>query len=118
MTATSCKQVWRRWLFRHLDAVYASQQQRLNIEQVAALLRIPFRGLWLDAGRDTLVARVAARRGDASDGLADTVAQQLQDGPGILSSAWARIDAGGTADQTLQHVLSTIGMCATNPPQC
>jgi uncharacterized protein len=85
-----------------VDAVYARAEERHDIEAAATALALPFDGIWLTANRDTLVSRVDARRGDASDATPDVVDIQLQYELGTMSSAWHAIDAGGAADETLR----------------
>ena len=55
--------------------------------------------LWLDAPADTLIARVGARRGDASDADAGVVQSQLARPTGAMS--WARVDAREDREATL-----------------
>lgn len=84
-----------------VHAVCASEEERRDIEAVAATLGLPFDGIWLTADRETLIARVAARRNDASDATPDGVdAQLLYD---TMSPAWRLVDAGGAADETLRR---------------
>ena len=73
-----------------VDAVYARPHDRTAIEAAAADASVPFAGLWLDAPQETLVARVTARRGDASD--ADAAVIQAQQRLGTGSIAWRRFD--------------------------
>ena len=82
-----------------IDAVALREDERRAFAAVAADAGVPFTGLWLDAPADTLVARVGARSGDASDASPAIVAQQLTQDPGALE--WSRIDAGGGRDATL-----------------
>jgi aminoglycoside phosphotransferase family enzyme/predicted kinase len=91
------------------DAVYASPEERSGIEAVATGLGLPFRGLWLTATGDTLAARVAARRNDASDAAPQVVAEQLTRDTGLLSPAWATVDAGAGANETLRRALVALG---------
>ncbi len=73
------------------DAVYARPAERAAIEAVASSLKVPFRGLWLEAPPDALKARAEARQADASDADAAVVERQLDYDLGDIS--WARIDA-------------------------
>ncbi len=81
-----------------VDAVFADAGERHAIEAVAAGLALPFQGLWLAAPREALVARVSARRDDASDATAAVVEQQLATLTDTI--AWPTIDAGGPAAET------------------
>jgi predicted kinase len=66
---------------------------------MAAELGVPFRGLWLTAPREVLLARVGARIGDASDATPDVVERQFADDVGPMS--WTEIDAGGSETESL-----------------
>ena len=81
------------------DAVYSTPEERSGIEQIASDLGVPFKGLWLTAAPERLVARVEARRGDASDATPDVVAQQLTWEIGALSAAWTAVDADGNPEE-------------------
>lgn len=80
-----------------VEAVFDRPQDRARIEQVAADAGVAFTGLWLEAPVDALVARVAARHGDASDATQDVVRAQLARDLGPLS--WAKLDAGRLTDE-------------------
>lgn len=82
-----------------LDATHRHEHERMQAEDMAATLGVPVLGLWLDAPRDLLHARIAARRGDASDATAEVLAAQLAAGTGHLR--WQRLDA---AQSTLHLV--------------
>jgi hypothetical protein len=98
-----------------VDAVYAVPQERQAVEAVAAELAVPFQGLWLHAEPGQLAARVQARQHDASDATAEVVQAQLGWDVGALSSAWARIDAGGTPDATLSRAAAAADIGITKP---
>jgi uncharacterized protein len=87
-----------------VDAVFARPEERAEIERVAADLGVPFRGLWLEAPSDALLARVAGRTGDASDATPGVVRQQLEFDIGTLSARWRRVDASGSQATTLEKV--------------
>jgi hypothetical protein len=55
--------------------------------------------LWLDAGSETMAARIGARQGDASDATAEILSRQLRRDPGPID--WTRIDAGGGLEASL-----------------
>jgi aminoglycoside phosphotransferase family enzyme/predicted kinase len=82
-----------------IDAVALGEDERHSFAAVAAAAGVPFTGLWLDAPAATMRARIAARRGDASDASPEVLAHQLSTDPGAIE--WIRIDAGGGADATL-----------------
>ncbi|MCA3559756.1 MAG: AAA family ATPase [Aestuariivirga sp.] len=89
-----------------LDAVFARPDERAAAAELARRTRAHFAGVWLDAPRETLAARVAARSGDASDATAEVVDAQLRYDLGPMD--WPRVDAGGTAAQTLLRLRGTV----------
>ncbi|WP_324827692.1 AAA family ATPase [Qipengyuania zhejiangensis] len=93
-----------------VDAVFDYEDTRLGIERLAASLDVPFTGLWLQAPRATLHARVLARKGDASDAGPDVVDRQMARCIGSLGS-WNRVDASGSAEETLSRVLGLLEPC-------
>jgi aminoglycoside phosphotransferase family enzyme/predicted kinase len=74
-----------------VDGVYARRRERDAIERVAADAGVPFAGFWLEAPEATLVARVQARRHDASDADASVIGLQREQDTGHIQ--WTRIDA-------------------------
>jgi uncharacterized protein len=72
-----------------VDAVHARPEEREALEDMARELGVPFRGVWLEADPDILIARVKARTGDASDADEDVVRQQLTYDIGPIS--WPRL---------------------------
>jgi predicted kinase len=92
-----------------VDAVFAKAEERTAIAAVAASLGIPFAGLWLEAAPQRLTGRVAARRNDASDATPDVVRQQLTYETGVLAPSWTRVDAGGSAAETLAVARQALG---------
>ncbi|PWE18133.1 hypothetical protein DDZ18_00515 [Marinicauda salina] len=89
-----------------LDAVHARPDER---DAAAALARehgVGFDGLWLEASPDTLVARVGARSGDASDADAAVVRRQL--GYDVGAVDWTVLDAGVGIDETRRRALETL----------
>ena len=76
-----------------LDAVHERQADRAAAEGVAREVGASFCGLWLDAPLSVRLARVGARRGDASD--ADAAVVRAQDASPIEADGWTRIDASG-----------------------
>jgi aminoglycoside phosphotransferase family enzyme/predicted kinase len=82
-----------------LDAVHARAEERTAAAALAARCGVPFVGLWLETPRDRLVARVDARRHDASDATAAVIDQQLGYDLGAID--WTVVDAGGALDDTV-----------------
>lgn len=75
------------------DATFLDPADRSAIEDAAQRAGVPFAGLWLEAPLPVLEARIAARRGDASDATEAVLRAAAQRDPGPL--AWHRIDATG-----------------------
>jgi aminoglycoside phosphotransferase family enzyme/predicted kinase len=89
-----------------LDATFLRPELRARAETLAGEAGVPFDGLWLDAPAETLAARLAARRGDASDADSAVLAAQLARDEGPMG--WTRLDASGPAVATAQRWLSQI----------
>jgi aminoglycoside phosphotransferase family enzyme/predicted kinase len=83
-----------------LDAVYARPEERSACEALAREQGCHFAGLWLTAPRETMIARVENRRGDASDADRHAVEEQLAYKVGEMS--WMPVDAGGMPSRTLE----------------
>ncbi|HUA52802.1 MAG TPA: AAA family ATPase [Candidatus Sulfotelmatobacter sp.] len=90
-----------------LDAVHARPEERAAAAALAARLGVAFRGVWLDADVDRLVARVDARADDASDATAAIVHRQVGYATGTIE--WATVDASGTLDETAARVRAALG---------
>nr|WP_281414722.1 AAA family ATPase [Plastoroseomonas arctica] len=73
------------------DAVWYDPAMRAEIEATARRAGAVFTGLWLEAPLPVLQARIAARRGDASDADAAVLARTAAADPGAI--AWHRVDA-------------------------
>lgn len=84
-----------------LDAVHAKPEERQAAEAVARDAGAGFTGLWLEVPRETLLERVDARRGDASDATAEVVEKQL--GYELGEVAWTRLEAAGGLEETLER---------------
>jgi predicted kinase len=92
--------------------VSARPGERARIEAVAVALGVPFQGIWLEAAPASLIDRVAARSGDASDATPDVVREQLARAIGALSASWTRIDTSGSAAATLALARAALGLAA------
>jgi len=90
-----------------LDAVFGQAGERAAAAALAAAAGAPFSGFWLTAPAEILMARVTSRHGDASDATADIVRWQQQ----MFGRAgdWRQIDAGGSIDDSVAHVLAVPG---------
>jgi len=82
-----------------IDAVSLAPAERQSFAEIARKAGVAFTGLWLEADADAMEHRLRARRDDASDASAETLAQQLRQDPGPMD--WVPIDAGGGPGQCL-----------------
>jgi aminoglycoside phosphotransferase family enzyme/predicted kinase len=89
-----------------VDATFTEAAERDTIAAIAREAGARFIGLWLTARPDTLIARVSARRGDASDADADVVRRQLA--RLVEPSDWIPIDAEGTPQRALQAARAAV----------
>lgn len=76
-----------------LDAVFAKPEERRAVEALGRRLAVPFQGIWLDVPMDLAQARVAGRKGDASDATPAVVERQFGYDLGAIN--WERRPAGG-----------------------
>lgn len=94
-----------------VDATFLRQEERRAIEALAQAAGVAFTGLWLDAPREVLARRIAARRGDASDADLAVLDWQLGLDPGAVF--WRRVDAAGGLAET---VAAARALSATTAP--
>jgi len=87
-----------------VDAVFSKQSERATIEEIAARLKVPFKGFWLSTGKQKMIDRVSARLGDASDATPAVVSMQMERGTGPIS--WIPIDSSGTVVETVAELVS------------
>ena len=83
-----------------IDAVAAKRSERDQMAALAQRTGAVFAGLWLECPFATMVERVAARHGDASDADAAVVAAQSHYDIGKVT--WAVIDARGAPADLLE----------------
>jgi hypothetical protein len=89
-----------------VDAVFAAPEERDALATAAKNAGTTLRGLFLTADLAARIARVGARKGDASDADAKIVRQQESYDIGPLD--WTAIGADGTPDQTLDRALAAL----------
>jgi uncharacterized protein len=87
-----------------IDATFLREHERKHIAASAERAGVPFIGIWLEAPREVLVARIGARRLDASDADILVVEQQLKTDIGTLD--WHRINSTPDMTTTLAWVRS------------
>lgn len=83
------------------DAVFASENERRRIEDIADRVEAKFQGLWLTAPEATLKERVTRRLDDASDATTDVIESQLGYELGQLD--WKKVNAGGSRQETAER---------------
>jgi aminoglycoside phosphotransferase family enzyme/predicted kinase len=91
-----------------IDAVFARPQERDVAERSAAILGVPFRGVFLDAPLDARIARVRGREADASD--ADAAVARAQESFDLGRLDWVKIDASGTLEDTRKRAKGALGL--------
>lgn len=83
-----------------IDARFSRPEHREAAARLVNETGASFRGLWLEASPEQMIARVEQRRNDASDAGREVVLQQLQSPP-RRPGDWTVLDANGGPDQTL-----------------
>jgi aminoglycoside phosphotransferase family enzyme/predicted kinase len=89
-----------------VDAVHRDALERHSMADVAAVTGAAFTGFWLDAPLATMVSRVVARRGDASDATAAVVTAQAREAPSAIE--WHRLDASRLPAELVKEALAAI----------
>lgn len=85
-----------------VDAVFAKEEQRQAIQDLASRLGIEFTGIWLDASQDDRLQRVAGRKNDASDADQSVVCRQSSLSVGRMD--WLTVSSHGGREETLARV--------------
>ncbi len=81
--------------------------RRHGVWPVAQRAGAAFEGFWLEAPVETRIARVAARRADASDADANVVRAQGDIPIGDLGG-WRRLFAAGTKEEISETIRKTL----------
>ena len=89
-----------------VDAVFATPEERADIAALAAACGVRARCVWLEAPLDVRLARVAGRRGDASDADATVIAMQEEMATGPLD--WPQINAAGPLDLVVERAKAAL----------
>jgi len=74
-----------------LDATFIDPALRARAEALAAECAVPFHAAWLDAPVEVLEARVAGRKGDASDATVAVLRDQVTR-MGEQTVGWAKVN--------------------------
>ena len=90
------------------DGVSSKPEERDEIAAIAHEAGCAFHGLWLEAPVDIQIARVGARRGDASD--SDEAVVRAQAARDLGPITWTRVDAGRTPADTLKQAKAALGL--------
>jgi aminoglycoside phosphotransferase family enzyme/predicted kinase len=89
-----------------IDAAFLREAERDELSAEARSMNADFRPVFLDADLAVRLARIGARRRDASDATAAVAAEQ--EGYGIGRIGWPIVDASGSPEQTLQRSASLL----------
>lgn len=87
-----------------MDAVYGTEDERMEIAAIAKAAGVRFDGLWLTADAAILAKRIGARRGDASDATEAVLKRQIA--KIAAPTGWTKIDAAGTPERIARDVLN------------
>ena len=96
-------------LARHsviIDATFLAEPDREAIGKLAARLRVPFDGIWLNSDPATLERRIANRTADASDADANVLHAQLKRGAGPVT--WSLVDASGEPEHVAELIMARL----------
>lgn len=81
-----------------LDATFIDGGLRARVEALAVECGVPFQGAWLNAPVEVLEARVAGRKGDASDATVAVLREQVGRLQGLVG--WPQVDATAPTDRS------------------
>jgi uncharacterized protein len=90
-----------------IDAVCARPEERAAFAELARRAGAGFGGIWLEAPQEILVARLAARGGDASDATADTLRRQLTYDLGTID--WVPLDTDRPRNEVVEAARGAVG---------
>ncbi len=91
-----------------VDAVFLSPEHRRQFSRLTKNRPIDCKTLWLQARKDKLLERVAARQFDASDADTEVVESQLM--VKTEPDDWTTVDAGGDPDAVLKRACNALGL--------
>ncbi|MCA1455643.1 AAA family ATPase [Bradyrhizobium sp. BRP22] len=84
-----------------VDAAFLKEDERNQLRPLAASCGADFSGIFLVAETSVRLARIGARRNDASDATRDVALFQESIDTGIID--WAIVDASGSPEETLER---------------
>jgi uncharacterized protein len=84
-----------------IDAVFASPKERAEVEMLAQVRTVTFRGIFLAAPLTTRLERLGKRISDASD--ADSEVARQQENLDLGNIEWPFVDASGSREDTLER---------------
>lgn len=90
-----------------IDAVFAREDERLQVASGSRSAGAEFQGLWLEAPREELAHRISSRCNDASDATVDVLEHQLKYDLGKLD--WSAVDASGSVEKTRHTAHEILG---------
>lgn len=90
------------------DAVFAKEEERQAILQVAKRVEVRFDGVWLHAPLDAKISRIERRERDVSD--ADARVAALQETYDIGAIDWRTIDAAGPIPAVEAEIRKALGL--------
>ncbi|MCR9126988.1 MAG: AAA family ATPase [Rhodobacteraceae bacterium] len=93
-----------------LDAVFADDDARARVADLARRFDVPFRGIWLEAPETERARRVGSRRNDASD--ADARVVRMQAALHLGDVDWIRV----STDATLADTVAAARLALLCPP--
>jgi predicted kinase len=96
-----------------IDAVYAKEEERRAIREMARKLGVRFAGFFLVADLATRQKRIAGRGADASDATAEIAATQESYRIGTVD--WTIVDATGTPDTLVKRCQAEIAETSSAP---
>lgn len=88
------------------DAVFAKQQQREQVAELAASLDVALEGLWVDVSLEIREQRVSSRERNVSDVTVEIARQQMDYDLGEIS--WLRIDSSGPREATMDQAYKAL----------
>jgi hypothetical protein len=90
------------------DGIFAKQEEREQIEQIANELEVEFQGFWMTAPCDVRFERVAKRLRNPSDATVKVAMRQEELDVGEVT--WHKIDSSGPREETIIKARKFLGV--------